>query len=559
MPTLTGEKITVSTGLDGLDDYFETLMYLWEDMQLCSLDAAAQPQCDLLSFAQSAFFLGIVTLNTPGQVAPLDLNQVDSKLRDGMTPTEEQGYLRTSPKVVETPSAQRARSWIANTRPPAAAMPAGPDPETDATDHILDDLLGEYNLNNTWKASRRDRRKNPKLTWDDTPNTWDAPNTHPAESYISGFVNQPNTKETHSNLQPYASPSRTSSLRYELENPYADGSIFDQYQGPSTGITSLWNNFTRRASESNETLASKITPFPHVDSSIRPVSRSLWSEDDELSETIEASAAKKIIGIIYLAASPFSDSPVPGQIGELNLGIVLHAAHRRKGYAREAIQLVVKHAFDDRHCHRIQASLLQLSSKDRMTSLLTQMRFGHEGTKRRSFFNPMMGEWQDVTTLAILDTDWAMRTFYKPAPKSLWDELFLRHERERDELLRWEETQNRLKRTSSMETLRAVPVEPDSNSSDAVSSSSASSANKGKKRAAASHRDPYDGSSSDADSDFSDARIVRRHIAAESGLSSPTLSVASLESIPRSITPSGSEWDMLDSSSSGSSSFSDLE
>lgn len=130
--------------------------------------------------------------------------------------------------------------------------------------------------------------------------------------------------------------------------------------------------------ESNEALASKITPFPHVDSSIRPVSRSLWSEDDELSKAIKVSAAaKKVIGIIYLATSPLSDSPEPGQVGELNLGIVLHAAHRGKGYAREAIQLVMKHAFDDRHCHRIQASLLQLSSKDLMLSLLTRLYVYH--------------------------------------------------------------------------------------------------------------------------------------------------------------------------------------
>lgn len=138
MLTLTGEKITVSAGLEGQDDHFETLMSLWEDLQLCSLDAAAQPQCDFLSFAQSAFFLGIVTLNPLGQVAPLDLKPtlVDtSKLRDRMTPSEEQGTLLTSPKVVETPSAQRARSWIANTR--------GPDPDTASTEN----LLGEYNFN----------------------------------------------------------------------------------------------------------------------------------------------------------------------------------------------------------------------------------------------------------------------------------------------------------------------------------------------------------------------------------------------------------------------------
>ncbi|KAJ7487796.1 hypothetical protein FB451DRAFT_1390783 [Mycena latifolia] len=290
----------------------------------------------------------------------------------------------------------------------------------------------------------------------------------------------------------------------------------------------------------------------------------------ELFKAAEAGATKKAIGLIYLASSPLAPSPID-QVGELNLGIILDAAHRGQGYAREAIRLVVKHAFDVRHCHRIQASLLRSSTKDRMVSLLTHLRFGHEGTKRRAFFNPMMAEWQDVTTLAILDTDWAMRSLYKSAPKSLWDELFLRHERERDELLRWEETQQRLKRTNSMETLRAVPLEPESNStseSDAElsSASSAPASSKGKRRALPSSRqDPYDGLSSEADSDFNDddmfplSRYTPDPVSRFLGASSPALSEASLESVPRSVITSGSDWDMLESSSSGSSSYSDVE
>lgn len=300
----------------------------------------------------------------------------------------------------------------------------------------------------------------------------------------------------------------------------------------------------------------------------------------------------RAIGIIYLAVSPLSDSP-QDQVGELNLGIILNKAHRGKGYAREAIELAVKYAFEVKHCHRIQASLLNLSTKDRMVSLLTQLyvshaaffgfdsfndfrrRFGHEGTKRRSFFNPLMGEWQDVTTLAILDTDWAMRSYYKPAPKSLWDELFLRHERERDELLRWEEDNNRLKRTASMVTLRgaAPPSEAPDSEAESVASSVSTTASKGKKRMApsASPRDSYDGSGSDVESDFDDGRFLRRFVFDDplvgGGPSSPALSSISLvESVPGSVSSasslrspsvSGSDWDMMDSSSSHS--FSDDE
>jgi len=343
--------------------------------------------------------------------------------------------------------------------------------------------------------------------------------------------------------------------------------------------------------QNNDLLASKISPFTtHTPLETQsnntydfPTTRN-W-ETSQIVQAAVAGAIKKPIGIIYLAASPLSPSP-PGQVGELNLGIILNTAYRGKGYAREAIHLVIKHAFDDRHCHRIQASLLSLSSKDRMISLLTQLRFGHEGTKRRAFFNPLIGEWQDVTTLAMLDTDWAMRGFYKPAPKSLWDELFMRHERERDELLRWEEDQNRLnrKRTASTETLRAVPLAPDPDSdacsdagSDAGSvASRSSSISKGKKRAAPSDwsRDPYDGSSSDAESEFDFVRKryiqdIQESNSRLSGTSSPTPSDISLESTPYSISVAGSppatpsaggfesDWDLMSSSSSSSSSFGD--
>lgn len=82
--------------------------------------------------------------------------------------------------------------------------------------------------------------------------------------------------------------------------------------------------------------------------------------------------------------------------------------------------------------------------------------FAHEGTRRRSYFSPMEHEWKDVTYMSILDTDWVMRDTHvsRSAPKSLWDALFARHQREREELLRWEARAS-LKRTSSTGTIRA--------------------------------------------------------------------------------------------------------
>jgi hypothetical protein len=44
----------------------------------------------------------------------------------------------------------------------------------------------------------------------------------------------------------------------------------------------------------------------------------------------------------------------------------------------------------------------------------------------------------------------------KSAPKNLWDEMFARHAREREELLRWEDRRQIWKRASSTETVRVL-------------------------------------------------------------------------------------------------------
>ncbi|KAF7349311.1 hypothetical protein MSAN_01720600 [Mycena sanguinolenta] len=472
MPLLKGEHICVSDGLKGQDDHFEKLSALFEDLALASVDVASQLDCDLLSFAQTAFLFGVITLEY-------------------------------NPPVPEP-----------ETTPQAAPTP-----------------LDYYNR----PPSSRE------LDWDSLESS--------AEDWLD---------RTYYDFKKGGGPSRLAQVDNVTNNSSADW--------PPLG------NAPQLVQTSRQEGARNPTPFV-----LRPGNTS------QLVQSVRLQATRIPVGIIYLIASPLALAP-PNQVGELNLGIILSPQHRGKGYAQEAIRLVVKYAFEQEHCHRIQVSLLSLSSKDRMTSLLTQLHFGHEGIKRRSFFNPLMGEWQDVTTLAILDTDWAMREVRTPAPKSLWDEMFLRHERERSDLLRWDDDQNRLmKRTMSTETLRAVPLalEPDScDDSDAgsvisraPSVTASASPDKGKKRMAPIWSD--DGASgSDADSEFEDvafATLARKRFmtgdhSRRSGPSSPTFSDISLvsdahsaaKSPPSTPSASGSEWDLLESSSS-SSSFGDLD
>jgi len=176
----------------------------------------------------------------------------------------------------------------------------------------------------------------------------------------------------------------------------------------------------------------------------------------------------------------------------------------------------------------------------------------------------------------MLDTDWVMRTSISPrfrvAPKSLWDELFARHQREREELLRWEERNYPLKRSISMETVRNI-VAPSSVSTsasedeamaDSESVVSATSRVKGKKRRI-DVGDAYDASASESEGEpelVTGARSpppsydptewlaqVRSH---RSTSPASSQSGESIHSDGSYTTSSSSQWDHMESASDGS-------
>jgi hypothetical protein len=236
------------------------------------------------------------------------------------------------------------------------------------------------------------------------------------------------------------------------------------------------------------------------------------------------------------------------------------------------------------------------------TELIPSRGFVHEGIRRRSVYCPnegVRGTWKDVTYLALLETEWLMRSYLKLAPKNLWDEMFARHTREREELLRWDEKQQKLKKTSSMETLRFtihVPeTSPESASttddeSDHPATAPASdietfsSMHKGKRRkldtdvsdrlSRASSPPSSDSEQSNASWDMagwesdeasghiqlaSYAHISRTlgdaHYLSDSGSSRGSLPPPSAA---RSSSSSSSNWDLLETSSVSSSNFESL-
>lgn len=161
------------------------------------------------------------------------------------------------------------------------------------------------------------------------------------------------------------------------------------------------------------------------------------------------------IGLVYVTAAPAQN-----EAQEANIGIIIAECHQRKGFAREAVELALRWAFEDLKFHRIQAAFMNDAQKDRAMRLFIGQGFTHEGTRRRSVLKPerggMVGVWKDVTYLAMLDTEWSLRTVlkHKGPPPTLWDEMFTRHTKEREEMVKWDEKHNRVRKVSSTKTLR---------------------------------------------------------------------------------------------------------
>ena len=155
------------------------------------------------------------------------------------------------------------------------------------------------------------------------------------------------------------------------------------------------------------------------------------------------------IGIVYL-----TQSLLPS---EVYIGVGLLPTFRGKGMGIKACAFAAQWAIETIAAHRVQARILASPDRSRAQRLFTALGFTHEGTQRRAAPDAG-GAWTDVTCMGVVDLDWIMRRRLRAVPRNMWDEMFSRHQREREELLRWEETQgqagNGMRRTSSMETVR---------------------------------------------------------------------------------------------------------
>ncbi|KIY67381.1 hypothetical protein CYLTODRAFT_323987, partial [Cylindrobasidium torrendii FP15055 ss-10] len=126
-----------------------------------------------------------------------------------------------------------------------------------------------------------------------------------------------------------------------------------------------------------------------------------------------------------------------------NIGAALLAAERGRGYALDASTQALELAFGSLGAHRVQAHVVDGPLKLTALKVFNRLSFTYEGTQRRAIYSPLFANWKDVTTLAVLDTDWMIHQQFfdlgKTAPGrnlELWDALFERQEEERTNFLK---------------------------------------------------------------------------------------------------------------------------
>ncbi len=90
---------------------------------------------------------------------------------------------------------------------------------------------------------------------------------------------------------------------------------------------------------------------------------------------------------------------VRGSIQAAFIGYFLDEAHNGKGYTTEAVQLLVKYAFDTLKLHRIEAGVMP--SNIGSIRVLEKSGFHKEGIARKNV--KINGQWEDHQVLAIIN------------------------------------------------------------------------------------------------------------------------------------------------------------
>jgi len=142
--------------------------------------------------------------------------------------------------------------------------------------------------------------------------------------------------------------------------------------------------------------------------------------------------------------------------GEATVGVYITEAWQAETFDIQIIKLLLRWAFEEVGFHRIQTTLIEGRGKVPLMKLFSHVGFSHEGTRRKAQVGPD-AIYKDVTHMGMVDMDWRIWAVDSDTPRTLWDRLFDRQQREREEILMDEgDDEDRfLGRKASTETLRA--------------------------------------------------------------------------------------------------------
>jgi len=142
--------------------------------------------------------------------------------------------------------------------------------------------------------------------------------------------------------------------------------------------------------------------------------------------------------------------------GEATVGVYITEAWQAETFDIQIIKLLLRWAFEEVGFHRIQTTLIEGRGLVPLMKLFSHVGFSHEGTRRKAQVGPD-AIYKDVTHMGMVDMDWRIWAVDSDTPRTLWDRLFDRQQREREEILMDEgDDEDRfLGRKASTETLRA--------------------------------------------------------------------------------------------------------
>lgn len=91
-----------------------------------------------------------------------------------------------------------------------------------------------------------------------------------------------------------------------------------------------------------------------------------------------------------------------GSAGTAKVGYWLHPDHHGRGYATEAVELLVGYGFDQHRLHRVTAKVYDFNEASKR--VLEKVGFVEEGAHREGTF--VDGEYVDVCYFGVLEGEW---------------------------------------------------------------------------------------------------------------------------------------------------------